>query len=248
LLNKKGKPMIHPVHRVLNEGGNIFKNAEGEPATIRINKADVKPTLSWLEKITKLDHKGHMLGSTGVKDTSGDLDVAIDKEKVDKDNLVSILRAWVIKNYPDEDPKNWIRKSGISVHFKTPINGDPKKGFVQTDLMFGDQKFMKFALGGMDAKSNFKGQHRMIMIASLAKAQGFKWSPSNGLVDRITNEPTKKAKDPDFISKTLMGPTASAKDLQSVESINNKIKADPNYEALVADAKEWFEKDGLELP
>ena len=45
-----------------------------------------------------------------------------------------------------------------------------------------------------------------------------------------------------------MGPTATAKDLQSVESINNKIKSDPNYETLVADAKEWFEKDGLELP
>ena len=233
---------------ILNEGGNIFKNAEGEPATIRINKADVKPTLAWLEKITKLDHRNHMLGSTGVKDTSGDLDVAIDKEKVDKNELTSILQAWVVKNYPNEDPKQWIRKSGISVHFKTPIKGDPKNGFVQTDLMFGDQKFMKFALGGMDAKSNFKGQHRMIMIASLAKAQGYKWSPQNGLVDRLTNQPLKKSKDPEFISKTLMGPTATAKDLQSVESINNKIKSDPNYETLVADAKEWFEKDGLELP
>ena len=233
---------------ILNEGGNIFKTATGEPATVRINKADVKPTLKWLEKITKLDHTNHMLGSTGGKDTSGDLDVAIDKEKVDKNELVSILQAWVVKNYPKEDPKHWIKKSGISVHFKTPINGDPKNGYVQTDLMFGDQKFMKFALGGMDAKSNFKGQHRMIMIASLAKAQGYKWSPQNGLVDRLTNEPTKKAKDPEFIAKTLMGPTATAKDLQSVESINNKIKSDPNYEALVKDAKDWFEKDGLELP
>ena len=233
---------------LLNEGGNIFKDLEGNPATQRINLADVKPTLSWLEKITKLDHKNHMLGSTGVKDTSGDLDVAIDKEKVDKDELVALLGAWVNKNHPGEDLKQWVRKSGISVHFKTPINGNPKNGFVQTLLMFGDQKFMKFALGGMDAKSNFKGQHRMIMIASLAKAQGYKWSPQNGLVDRLTNQPLKKSKDPEFISKTLMGPTATAKDLQSVESINNKIKADPNYENLVADAKEWFEKDGLELP
>jgi hypothetical protein len=233
---------------ILNEGGNIFKNAEGEPATIRINKADVKPTLGWLEKITGLDHKGHMLGSTGVKDTSGDLDVAIEKDKVSKDDLVGKLQAWVVKNHPDEEPKQWIRKSGISVHFKTPIRGNEKNGFVQTDLMFGDQKFMKFALGGMDAKSNFKGQHRMIMIASLAKALGYKWSPSNGLVDRISNEPLEGAKDPKFIAKTLMGPTATPQDLQSVESINAKIKADPNYENLVKDAKDWFEKDGLELP
>ena len=45
-----------------------------------------------------------------------------------------------------------------------------------------------------------------------------------------------------------MGPTATPQDLQSVESINAKIKADPNYENLVKDAKDWFEKDGLELP
>jgi hypothetical protein len=233
---------------ILKEGGNIFKNPEGEPATTRINKADVGPTLGWLEKITGLDHKGHMLGSTGVKDTSGDLDVAIDKEKVEKDDLVGKLRAWVIKNYPDEDPKQWIRKSGISVHFKTPIRGNVKNGFVQTDLMFGDQKFMKFALGSMDAKSNFKGQHRMIMIASIAKALGYKWSPSNGLVDRISNKPLEGAKDPKFVAKTLIGPNATPADLQSVESINAKIKSDPNYENLVADAKSWFEKDGLELP
>ena len=64
---------------ILNEGGNIFKNAEGQPATQRINQADVEPTLKWLEKITGLNHVDNMLGSTGIKPTSGDLDVAVDK-------------------------------------------------------------------------------------------------------------------------------------------------------------------------
>ena len=49
---------------ILNEGGNIFKNAEGQPATQRINQADVEPTLKWLEKITGLNHVDNMLGST----------------------------------------------------------------------------------------------------------------------------------------------------------------------------------------
>ena len=57
---------------ILNEGGNIFKNAEGQPATQRINQADVEPTLKWLEKITGLNHVDNMLGSTGIKPTSGD--------------------------------------------------------------------------------------------------------------------------------------------------------------------------------
>ena len=54
---------------ILNEGGNIFKNAEGQPATQRINQADVEPTLKWLEKITGLNHVDNMLGSTGIKPT-----------------------------------------------------------------------------------------------------------------------------------------------------------------------------------
>lgn len=230
---------------ILNEGGNVFKSPEGEPATQRINKADVEPTLKWLEKITGLDHVSNMLGSTGIKPTSGDLDVAVDKANVDKDGLVSKLSAWVQKNHPDDDVKQWIAKSGISVHFKTPINGNEKLGFVQTDLMFGDPKFMQFALRG-DEKSEFKGQHRMIMMASIAKALGYKWSPTNGLVDRLTNK--EVTKDPDEVAKILLGDGSNAGDLKSVETINAKIKSDPNYEALVKDAKDFFEKEGLVLP
>jgi len=233
------------MNQILNEGGNVFKTPDGGEATQRINKADVEPTLKWLEKIVGFNLTDHMLGSTGIKDTSGDLDVAIDKEKIDKNQLVAKLQAWVDKNAKGDETKSWIAKTGISVHFKTPINGDPKNGYVQTDLMFGDPKFMAFAMRG-SADSEFKGQHRMIMIASIAKAQGYKWSPTNGLVDRITNEPVTKI--PDEVAKTLLGPNATAADMTSVETINKKIKVDPNYENLVKDAKDWFEKDGLELP
>ena len=229
---------------ILKEGGNIFKNPETkEPLTQRINKEDVIPTLQWLEKITNLPHEDFMLGTTGKKDTSGDIDVAVNQEEVTKDDLVQRLVAWCKQN--GKDPKQWIKKSGISVHFFTPIRGEEANGFVQTDLMFGDPKFMKFALRGA-ADSEFKGQHRMIMIASIAKAQGYKWSPTNGSVDRITNEPVTK--DPNEVAKVLLGDGASADDMRSVETINAKIKTDPNYENLVKDAKDYFDKEGLKLP
>ena len=93
---------------ILNEGGNVFKTADGGEATQRINKADVEPTLKWLEKITGLDHVNFMLGSTGIKPTSGDLDVAVDKEKVDKNGLVAKLKAWKDKNAPDDEDRAWI--------------------------------------------------------------------------------------------------------------------------------------------
>ena len=57
------------------------------------------------------------LGSTGIKSSSGDMDIAVDKDKVSKDDPVAKLTAWVQKNHPDDDPKNWIRKSGIQCTF-----------------------------------------------------------------------------------------------------------------------------------
>jgi|TARA_B100000902_G_scaffold89037_1_gene92890 hypothetical protein len=232
---------------ILNEGGNIFKDPETkEPVTQRINQADVDPTLAWLEKITGLPHKDFKLGSTGIRSTSGDMDIAVNQDEVTKDEMVAKLAAWVQKNHPGDDLKKWIRKSGINVHFLTPINGNPEEGYVQTDLMFGEPEFMKFALKGSGDNTPYKGQHRMILISSIAKAQGYKFSSGAGLVDRITNQTISK--NPDEIAKTLMGDTATAKDMDSVETIIAKIKTDPNYENLIKDARDNFEKNGLELP
>ena len=142
---------------ILKEGGNIFKDADGKPLTQRINRNDVDPTLLWLEKITGMKHTDLKLGSTGIKDTSGDLDVAVDASTVDKTDLYNKLVAWKTKNHPDDDTRAWVAKSGISVHFKTPINGNENNGFVQTDLMFGNPEFMKFAYKGTGDGTVYKG-------------------------------------------------------------------------------------------
>ena len=46
----------------------------------------------------------------------------------------------------------------------------------------------------------------------------------------------------------MLGTSATANDLDSVETMVAKIKNRPDYEQLVADAKENFEKQGLKLP
>jgi hypothetical protein len=176
-----------------------------------------------------------MLGSTGRKDTSGDLDLGIDETKISKDVLIQQLLKRGIKA---ED----IKKSGDSVHVKTPILGDKSNGYVQTDFMFGDPEFQKFALN--TGESDYKGVHRAILLASIAKAQGMKWSYKNGLVDRETNEIITK--NPDEIAEKLLGGTAA--DMSSVETIVKKIKARADYEDLVKDAREAFERDKLTLP
>jgi len=231
---------------ILKEGGNIFKDESGTPVTKRINRDDVDSTLAWVEKITGIPHKDFKLGSTGIRSTSGDIDVAVNAEEVDKQELFNKLVAWQQANHPTDKPRQWVAKSGVNVHLKTPINGDPKNGFVQTDLMFGNPDFMKFAYAGTGDNTPYKGAHRAIMIASMAKAQGFQWSPTKGLVDRETKQVITNV--PMEIAKKLVGPQASVQDMASVETLNKAIRSRDDYEALVADAKSNFQAQNLPMP
>ena len=222
---------------ILLEGGNIFKDAEGRPLTQRIDRENVVPTVQWLEKLTGLNLVDNMLGSTGKKPTSGDLDLGVDENMVSKQILINQL---IKKGVRADD----IRKSGDSVHLKVPILGEPSEGYVQVDFMFTDDpKWQKFSMSSA-ADSEYKGMHRALLLASIAKAQGMKWSYKAGLVDRKTGQTISK--DPSIIALKLIN--GSAKDLASVESIIEKIKEKPNYEDLVVDARSAFERDKLILP
>ncbi len=224
----------------LFEGGNVFKAADGQSATTRISRENVVPTVQWLEQLTGLNLQDNMLGSTGKNETSGDLDLGVDSTKVSKDVLIQQL---LRKGVKAED----IKKSGDAVHLKTPILGDASNGFVQTDFMFTENPaWQHFMLAGGAPGSQFKGVHRNILLASIAKAQNMKLSPKFGLVDRATNEVISQ--DPKEIAVRLLGQGASPQNLSTVETIIKSIKGRPEFEQLVADAKEAFEKDNLVLP
>lgn len=224
---------------LLKEGGNIFKSKSGESLTGRINKKDVEPTVKWLEKITGLSLLDNMLGSTGKKDTSGDLDIAINDKKITKDQLIGKLISYGLD-------KSNIKKSGDSVHLKTPINGDEKNGFVQTDFMFGDPEWMKFAMLGGAEGSEYKGVHRKLLLVSIAKSLGYKWSNKGGLMNRQTDKTITK--DPNKIAKILLGKEKKEEDLQSVESILKSIRGRKDHDSLIQYAKEDFKKYNTEFP
>lgn len=236
------------MNRILNEGGNVFKDAAGTILTVRINKADVIPTIQWLETITGLELTDNILGSTGKHATSGDLDIAVDANKVDKNEFAAKLGEYITKK--GGDPKQWIKKSGINVHFKTPINGNEDQGYVQADFMFGEPSWMKYSMRGGKEGSQYKGMHRHILMASIAKAKGMRWSFQNGLMQRGTDGKPDEliTRDPNEIAKKLLGLMATAKNVESVEDILDFILKMPNYEELVADARETLAKDGVELP
>jgi hypothetical protein len=225
---------------ILNEGGNVFKDAKGQPLTSRISRENVVPTVQWLEQLTGLNLQDNMLGTTGRAETSGDLDLGVDATKISKDVLIKHL---LKRGVSDKD----IRKSGDAVHLKTPILGDSDNGYVQTDFMFTENPaWQHFALTGGAEGSQFKGLHRHILLSSIAKAQNMKWSPKSGLIDRATNEVIST--DPKEVAVTLLGPGHTAKDLTTVETVIKAIKGRADFETLIKDAKEAFEKDNLVLP
>ena len=209
------------------EGGNIFKDASGQAITTRINQADINPTIQWLETITGLPLVDNTLGSVGKKATSGDLDIAVDQKVISKDQIYSRLVDWVQKQgIPQNEIVNtskfksgWVDKTGISVHFKTPIQGNPQMGFVQTDFMFGDDiEQMKFGLHSAGDASKYSGADRNLLMSSIAKSQGdLKYSWQRGLMNRSTEQILST--NPDVIAATLLGQGATGKDFDSVETI-----------------------------
>ena len=236
----------------LNEGGNVFKNADGTPVTQRINRTDIPGTVAWLEMITGLDltfekdpqgvpHK--WLGSTGRKADSGDMDLAVDANEITKPELKGILDAWATKN--KQDPKQWVRLTGEAVHFKTPIQGDPRRGYVQTDFMFmPDMNWGTFWLGGV-SDSSYKGMYRNVLMSSIAKSLGLKAS-AKGIISRQTEKPITM--DPDQAAGILLGPNYNRSQLSSVENIYKALAMDPDRDAKLADFREYLKRDGIQEP
>lgn len=227
----------------LLEGGNVFKDANGHPVTQRINQTDVKPTLAWLENMLPgMDLLNNTLGSTGIKDTSGDLDIAVDANKVTKDQLEQRLKQWAASH--GFKPEDYVKKTGTAVHFLTPITGRPDSGYVQTDFMFlNNVPWSKFVLGAMPADSKYKGRERNVLMNSIAKSMGYKLNQVAGIADRATNKLISD--DPDQVAKMLLNKTATRQDLASVETILQALSTDPNREAKLADFKQHMEREGL---
>jgi hypothetical protein len=224
------------------EGGNVFKDGDGRALTQRINQTDVKPTLAWLDlMLPGLDLQNNTLGSTGLKPTSGDLDVAVDANQVTKEQLVARLTQWVASH--GLKPEQYIKKTGTAVHFKTPIVGNPNKGYVQTDFMFlKNVPWSKFVLTA-PANSEYKGVDRNILMNSMAKSMGYKLNQIAGIADRATNQVITD--DPDKVAKMLLNNRATKDDLYSVETIIQALANDPKRDAKLADAREHFAREGV---
>jgi len=247
---------------ILKEGGNVFKTEQG-PLTQRIPTPAVRPTVDAIEKITGLEFiDDDLLGTTGKKtdpdgsfekNSSGDLDLNTDLNKISKDELIAKLTAWCkSKGIADNEIMNqgrkftggWIHNAGDQVHFRMPIQGG--EGYVQVDFMMtAKPAYQRGAKRG--GTGQYTGADRAVLLSSLARGRGFKMSPKFGLVDPNQGDKVV-ADDWDEIAKLLLGPSATEKDTHTVDSMLAVLKKDPNYEELIGPWKENMLKQGKEVP
>jgi len=249
---------------ILKEGGNIFKTEQGA-ITQRIATKDVQSSIDFIEKITGLTFdEEDWLGTTGKKNdpdgefeknSSGDLDLNTDANKVSKEQLIAKLSAWLkSQGIPEDEIMNvgrkktdgWIKDAGDQVHFRTPIAGSDKNGFVQTDFMFTtNPDFQRGAKRG--GTPQYGGTDRAILLSAIARGRGLKFSPKFGLVDPAKGDEVV-ADTWNKIAPMLLGKGAKEADTHTVESMLAKLKGDPNYEQLIAPWKEAMEKAGKQVP
>jgi hypothetical protein len=232
---------------ILNEGGNVFANAEP------FDHKDVTEILRVINNA--LNDTGIQAIPVGSAATprpgqqSGDMDVIVDE-------------ASVLEYFKAKDAKSGRKalndfiqqqgletaQSGINVHVNVPVGQQHH----QVDIMVtaNAPTVAKFHTHNIPANSPYKGVNKQLILAMLAKQKGYMWSAWQGLFDR--NEQGKKGNfvsdDLDTIANVLLGKGTSSKDLGSVEAILGALPPDI-AEPLLDRARQdpnWVEKKQIE--
>lgn len=167
---------------------------------------------------------------------SGDMDVIVDQEAVLNFFDVRDAKAGrkMLSDFISQKGLD-TAQSGINVHVRAPVGGESH----QVDIMVVDNAptVAQFHKHNIPDNSPYKGKHKQLLMAIIAKDKGLMWSAWQGLFRR--NEAGKKgdfiSSNLDEIAQTLLGDGARAQDLSSVEAILAKV---PNSEELLQRAEQ----------
>jgi hypothetical protein len=232
---------------ILNEGGNVFANAEPFDQKFVPN---ILKTINQALKSTGI--QAIPVGSAATPkegQQSGDMDVIVDEAAVleffkakDAKSARKELSAFIQQQGLET------AQSGINVHVNVPVG----QSHHQVDIMVTGNapKVAKFHTHDIPAGSPYKGVNKQLMLAILAKQKGYMWSAWQGLFSRTPEG--KKGEfvtdDLDEVARVLLGNIASAANLSSVENIMRAMP-DDQAAALLDRARQdpnWVEKKPAE--
>ena len=110
----------------------MFNNNDGHLDTQRIEQTDIKTTVQWLEHMVDLNLLDNIKNDQ--EHSLHKLEISVDSNKISPDQLMAELKQWCDSH--DLKSGEYVKNSGSKIYFKTPINGSPDKGFIQTDFSF----------------------------------------------------------------------------------------------------------------
>lgn len=141
-----------------------------------IHRSEIRSTLLKLSDDLEFpfDLNDYVLGSTGKKEYSGDIDLVIDSRWYS--GKIFDLRNDLENLYG----KNLVSRHGNMLHLKYPIVGynslynqcQPRTGFVQVDFNFGNADWERFYHYSPGEDSEYKGAHRNLAIAAITAVTG----------------------------------------------------------------------------
>lgn len=152
-------------------GGEAFKGPDG-PLTTGIRREEVSPTLyALLQDVLKPVGIDSFvpLGSTGKKEVSGDLDIAVGPVPMGDPKALKAIKDGLLKNIQGIIGADKAKLVGQNIALMIPIMGSHDR-FVQVDLMLsGDPQKTGWLMSGTGG--GVKGVYRNLLLAYLAKVR-----------------------------------------------------------------------------
>ncbi len=158
------------------------------PGCGTIHRSEIKSTLTKLSDELELPFNlnNFILGSTGKREYSGDIDLVLDT-KWYNDGSKIFHQDLSIQFGNDHTARN-----GEMVHLKYAIQNFnnslqgslPRTGFVQIDFNFGESDWEKFYHYSAGENSAYKGAHRNLLIAAICSGVNVQCSSIKDFYDR----------------------------------------------------------------
>jgi hypothetical protein len=240
----------------LVEGGNAIPTSRpveqsDVAAVVKIAKMEMPPSL---KKGLQTD-----IGSAGYKTVpSGDIDLMIEAEDVvnlyqtasDKDPVKAAKQA-LASFFSAKGIEAKVNGRNVSIGIKYPTKAGGE-GYAQVDLMVvQDAKIVapwhQHGPRGSYKDPNFKGESNFILMNSIAKHLGLKFDAFGAKLMR-RDDNTVVGRTRKEVAKILLGNTAKEDDLNSVKSMIDALKNDPDKESKLAQARADAVKGLITLP
>jgi len=235
----------------LSEGGNAFKDANGG-LTTEIDKENVKSTLDHflkavLNPVGVKEYK--MLGSTGKKSRSGDLDIAVG---IGESNKTAFKKEFVKNAGQIYDAKK-VKAVGQLAAVMYPIitpSGKVTQEYVQIDIMFTQTPDNTEWMMSGTGDDRVKGVYRNLMLAHIAKQRSIEQQALGNNIKMTISFPgglqvargkeivVPRVNDPSKVLEFL-GIGASPESVGTFEDLVDYMAKDPKLKKYITSYKDY---------